>query len=290
MKKAIINDYDETCTECEKDFPFTSAYFIRTRDHKDLQNICIPCNKHRAQRGYRERKRYGKVLTKEERIQIKLKKEQEKEENMLRKIEEDRKIKEEREERKRLSKIKPATIVCGGCEEEKEFTPDNFPKDSSRRWGLIQRCKTCMREQRIKNKRLPHNKAHKNIRKALGKYLNDLGSTKVILGMTTHELLGCTGEEFVKHLNSGEYTLEDYNTNNNTQIYFHIDHIIPKKHYEPYLQFDINGKPTEETLVLLKKCWNYKNLRICPAEENMIKGDTLHMDLVDKYNIHHLLP
>lgn len=38
------------------------------------------------------------------------------------------------------------------------------------------------------------------------------------------------------------------------------------------------------------KCWNYRNLRIIPALENLSKSDKLNIELVDKYNIKDLLP
>ena len=58
----------------------------------------------------------------------------------------------------------------------------------------------------------------------------------------------------------------------------HIDHIIPSS------LFDHTNE--EET----KKCWNWRNLRYLPAEENKNKKDKLDMDLVKSYGIEDLLP
>ena len=57
----------------------------------------------------------------------------------------------------------------------------------------------------------------------------------------------------------------------------HKDHIIPQSLFDH----------TNEEEV--KKCWNWRNLRYLPAEENMSKGDTLDMDLVKSYGIEDLL-
>ena len=58
----------------------------------------------------------------------------------------------------------------------------------------------------------------------------------------------------------------------------HIDHIIP------CASFDHTNE--EE----VKKCWNWRNLRYLPAEENKSKQDKLDMDLVKSYGIEDLLP
>ena len=59
---------------------------------------------------------------------------------------------------------------------------------------------------------------------------------------------------------------------------YHIDHIIPCALYDF----------TDEEEI--KKCWHPHNLRIIPAEENLSKSNKLDLQLVDKYNIRHLLP
>ena len=39
-----------------------------------------------------------------------------------------------------------------------------------------------------------------------------------------------------------------------------------------------------------KKCWNWRNLRYLPAEENSSKGDALDIGLIKSYGIEDLLP
>jgi len=59
---------------------------------------------------------------------------------------------------------------------------------------------------------------------------------------------------------------------------YHIDHIIPVSAYD-----FTNGEE-------IKKCWMPENLRIITASENLLKRDKLDFELVEKYNIKHLLP
>lgn len=59
---------------------------------------------------------------------------------------------------------------------------------------------------------------------------------------------------------------------------YHIDHIIPCSAY------DFSDK--EE----IKKCWQPENLRLIPAKENIIKSNKIDFELVEYYNIKHLLP
>ena len=60
---------------------------------------------------------------------------------------------------------------------------------------------------------------------------------------------------------------------------YHIDHIIPVSAYN-YSFVD------EEFL----KCWNIRNLRLIPAEENLKKGGRIIKELIEEYKIKDLLP
>lgn len=84
----------------------------------------------------------------------------------------------------------------------------------------------------------------------------------------TLNYIGCSKEELVAHLNK---------TKPDTDEPLHIDHIIPKSLYNL----------TEQDLT---KCWNYRNLRLITAEENLRKHDALYMDLVKIHKIQDLLP
>ena len=102
----------------------------------------------------------------------------------------------------------------------------------------------------------------------LGFSLRNVGKTK---NASTLTYIGCTIEFMKEHLNStkkpewGDCDL-------------HMDHIIPKSLFDH----------TNEEEV--KKCWNWRNLRYIPAEENISKHDTLDMGLVKSYGIEDLLP
>ena len=82
--------------------------------------------------------------------------------------------------------------------------------------------------------------------------------------------IGCTIEFMKEHLNSTKEP--DWGDG------LHIDHIIPKSLFDHTNDEEI------------KKCWNWRNLRYLPAEENMSKHNTLDMDLVKSYGIEDLLP
>ena len=58
----------------------------------------------------------------------------------------------------------------------------------------------------------------------------------------------------------------------------HIDHIIPISAYDFNIPQDI------------KNCWNPKNLRLLKASDNILKSNKIDIDLINKFNIRHLLP
>ena len=106
-----------------------------------------------------------------------------------------------------------------------------------------------------------------NLRRHKRKVLKGIGKTKNVSILTYS---GCTIEFMQEHLNSTKKP--DWGDD------LHIDHIIPSSLFD---------HTNEEEI---KKCWNWRNLRYLPAEENLIKGDTLDMDLVKSYGIEDLLP
>lgn len=83
------------------------------------------------------------------------------------------------------------------------------------------------------------------------------------------ESLGCSIEELKTWLNIKDvYDGKKY----------HIDHIIPCKLYD-------FSKADE-----IKKCFNYRNLRLIPSIENLSKKDTLDLPLIESLKITDLLP
>jgi len=107
----------------------------------------------------------------------------------------------------------------------------------------------------------------RNLSAGLWQALNKIGKTKNASILT---YIGCSIGFMKEYLNSTKKP--DWGND------LHIDHIIPKSLFD---------HTNEEEI---KKCWNWRNLRYLPAEENMNKHDTLDMDLVKSYGIEDLLP
>ena len=89
------------------------------------------------------------------------------------------------------------------------------------------------------------------------------------------DVLGYTVNDLLKHLNSGDFTVKDYLEGD-----FHIDHIIPESLFVYKNKNDVE----------FKKCWDYRNLRIWPANENISKTNSFNLDLIKEYNIKDLIP
>jgi len=76
------------------------------------------------------------------------------------------------------------------------------------------------------------------------------------------ELIGCSYEEYIKHLNFPD----GINIYNYGKMKYHIDHYIPKSY------FDLTIKENQ------KLCFYYKNTRLITEKENLEKGDKLPTD------------
>lgn len=86
---------------------------------------------------------------------------------------------------------------------------------------------------------------------------------------STLNLIGCTFDNLRTHLGiTDKYDSSKY----------HIDHIIPCAAY------DLTDHAEQ------KKCFNWRNLRLIDAKENLSKNDKLDMKLVHVHKIEHLLP
>jgi hypothetical protein len=187
--------------------------------------------------------------------------------------------------------MKVETKVCSLCNLSFPSNTKHFDRDKRNITGLNSWCKKCLdrvsgaseEERKAKEHKSTARRIHKNISKIINAQLKKGGDKY-------HNLLGCSFDEFILHLNKGEYTHIDYLTNNRKITYFHLDHIIAKALYNHLLTFNEEGVPTKACKEVLKKCWNYKNLRVLPTQENQDKSDMFCMDLVDKYEIHHLIP
>jgi len=80
------------------------------------------------------------------------------------------------------------------------------------------------------------------------------------------ELLGCSIPELLNHLQQTAIKngYINFDINNYSSIKYHIDHILPCAHF--------NLKSPEEQ----KKCFNWTNLQILSAQENIIKNDNIN--------------
>lgn len=91
-------------------------------------------------------------------------------------------------------------------------------------------------------------------------------------GKKWETLVGYTIDDLINNLQLNE---KEYINNN-----LHIDHIIPINFYN-YTSFEDDN---------FKKCWNLRNLRLIPSEENLSKSDKIDKELILYYNIEDLLP
>ena len=217
-----------------------------------------------------------------------------------------------------MDSLLPKSKVCivgqgkiPGCGEEKLL--EEFGRAKKGKYGRKSKCKACMAEYQKQyykdnkekiakynkqhhkdNKEYRNNKSKKwlqnnkekrnetkrdrhkndeqyrirhNLSRRLWIVLNKIGKTKTASILT---YIGCTIEFMKEHLNSTKKP--EWGDD------LHIDHIIPSSLFD---------HTNEEEI---KKCWNWRNLRYIPAEENISKGDTLDMGLVKSYGIEDLLP
>lgn len=177
---------------------------------------------------------------------------------------------------------------CSKCKEEKELS--EFNKQASKRDGYSYICKTCKKgyynynlnkEHILKINRIYYKNNKKSI--ILNKiYYNkqrrskDLGfrllgnlRKRILIALKdnkkvgrTKELIGCSIEQLQKHLQNTAI-LNGYNSfdiNNYSGREYHIDHIVP------CVYFDLSKEEDQ------RKCFNWSNLQILTAEENLIKG------------------
>jgi hypothetical protein len=123
------------------------------------------------------------------------------------------------------------------------------------------------KRERFRRKNDEQHRTRKRLSSLLRKSLNTAKTTKK---NSTLNYIGCSIEFMKEHLNSTKKP--DWGDD------LHIDHIIPKTSFDHTNDEEV------------KKCWNWRNLRYLPAEENMSKYNTLDMDLVKSYGIEDLLP
>lgn len=98
---------------------------------------------------------------------------------------------------------------------------------------------------------------------------NNYGSYKI------EDVIGCSKEYLRQHMKKfikNNVNLVDYS------VYYQIDHIIPASLYKCACKNE------------LKKCFNYRNLRLIAKEDNDSKRNKLIPALIKQYDIYDLLP
>lgn len=93
----------------------------------------------------------------------------------------------------------------------------------------------------------------------------------------TKSMFSSTGIKMVEYY---KYLSRDplWNEYQESKGELHIDHIIPCSIYD--------FTDSEE----IKKCWNPRNLRLLSKEENILKSDSIDMELISKRGVQDLLP
>lgn len=211
--------------------------------------------------------------------------------------------------------------TCPKCGIAYPPTLEYFTADTATAKGLYGLCKICKsktnkiynsnnkeiiskntKQRALKIKNTPElqkaaNRKAREIRQAdpLGRIKNTMRSSLVCLFKSgkiykqkhTFDYIGACPEKVIEHLNSGQYTLDDYMKNKKGRVLFHIDHIIPSNYFKSKIIYDVNNVVTNPEV--LYKWWNYKNLRIWPALANISKSTSLDIDLIKKHKIEHLL-
>lgn len=195
--------------------------------------------------------------------------------------------------------------ICSKCKIKKSL--DNYYKNKNSYDGYLSYCKTCKytynkkylnnhKEQINKKQKIYYNKNREKILKQKQIYQKEnkekINKTKLLYenkkyytdtnykliyilrrrlkgalngknkSNSTKKLLGCSVNKLKQHLQQTAIKngYNDFNIENYSGLDYHIDHI------KPCCSFDL----TKENEQL--KCFNYKNLQILKAKENLIKG------------------
>jgi hypothetical protein len=151
--------------------------------------------------------------------------------------------------------------TCTKCGEIKPATKDYFWKESSGKYGLRGDCKLCSSNRKSRanyyNKLRKSNQSYK-LYKSLQTLLSITMSGKQ-KKCKTFKYIGCSVAELKSHLENqfkNGMSWENYGK-------WHIDHIIPRTH------FDHNDESE------IFKCWHYSNLQPLWASENIKKGNRI---------------
>lgn len=182
-------------------------------------------------------------------------------------------------------KRKDNTTCCSSCSQklwvknnpQKNWDRYNSPqaRQTKKKWVKNNYAQFRNTQNKSKSKRYKTNLKYR-INRLMGNAINKVIKDKNHIHW--EKIMNYDIETLINHLKFTlpyNITWEDY-----LEGGFHIDHIIPLNLYSfnSYTELEF------------KKCWNYRNLRILPGDENLIKLGTFDMELVKKYNIEDLLP
>ncbi len=174
--------------------------------------------------------------------------------------------------------------VCSKCNKEKPTTLEYFHKKGE---GLCSQCKVCVKErdrryykanpEKYKDSKREWQKANLKKRKEIQKrYREKNPSSQITRNLrkriwcalkgksksdSTLELLGCSVEEFILHLET-QFT-DGMSWDNYGLKSWHIDHI------KPCAAFDLLDPEAQ------RRCFHYSNLQPLWAEDNLAKGAKL---------------
>jgi hypothetical protein len=147
---------------------------------------------------------------------------------------------------------------CGKCHDERTLNKAYNPK--------VKRTKEYMIAYKNKQKEDPNYQIKYILRCNLKTQLNKIN--KNLKENKTLEYVDCSVEFFKCWL---EYNFDENMSWQNRGTYWHIDHIMPCSSYDLSKQEEIH------------KCYNWTNLRPLNKTENILKSDTIDLDLVKIY-------
>ena len=144
---------------------------------------------------------------------------------------------------------------------DEEFREKELKKNRIRRKSQTSR--DVAKIQRKNWYEIPHNKIAHNLRSRIRHALHGINNSK-----STEELLGCSFEDFKKHLQSKFHSNMAWD---NYGVYWHIDHIIPCNF------FDLTKEHHQ------KLCFNYRNTQPMLATENLSKCNKITIENLDTF-------
>jgi hypothetical protein len=171
--------------------------------------------------------------------------------------------------------------ICSICNTEKMI--DKFNKSNRHIDGYFKECKLCRNKKilnvgnnpkikRTKEYMIEYNKKRYSDFSFKLKYVLRSNLSKQLKKESkierTLKYIGCTLNFLIEWF---IFLFDNNMTLDNHGIYWHIDHITPCSF------FDLENQES------IHKCYNWTNLRPCEAKENLLKGNKIDKELIEKY-------